>query len=62
MLLTFILIIISIPPPSHSFRLKTSLFCKLTVAFPFFFRTDSMDYPDPGLFTDTSEHTRFFTF
>ena len=49
MLLTFILIIISIPSPSlfHS-RLKTFLFCKSFPPQPFLFfsRTDYMDSPD----------------
>ena len=50
-LLTFILIIISIPSPHHSFTpgLKPSFSVNPsvpTVAFLFFFRTDSKDSPD----------------
>jgi len=48
--LTVILIIISFPPPTHSFhsRLKTFLFCKSFPLQPFFFffRTDYLDSPD----------------
>ena len=49
MLLTFILIISSTPlPPLFHFRLKTFLFLQIlsTVAFLFFFMTDSMDSAD----------------
>ena len=48
MLLTFTLIIISIPITPHSFipGLKPSFSALPTVAFPFFFMTDSMDFPD----------------
>ena len=63
MLLTFILIIISIPSPLRSFipGLKSFFSAILpTVAYLFFFSTDSMDSPDclPIL----CEHIRFFYF
>ena len=64
MLLTVILIIIiSIPSTHRSFTPGLNLpFLQilLTAAFLFFFRTDSMVFPGPGLFTDTSEHTVFY--
>ena len=65
MLLTFILINISIPSPlSHSFISGLNiLFLHFlpTVAFLFFFGTDSTDSPD-YVCTDTSEHMFIFYF
>jgi len=55
--LTFILIIVSIPSPSHSFI--PFLQNLPTVAFLFFIRTDSTDSPD---ITDTSERVRVLIF
>jgi len=59
---TFILIIISIPSSPRSFipDLKPSFSANpsRSAAFPFFFRTDNMDFP--RLFTVTSEHVRFY--
>ena len=49
MLLTFILIITSIPSPlTLSFQAQKLFFMQIlpTVAYFFFFRTDSMDFPD----------------
>ena len=64
MLLTFILIISSsIPSPPHSFipGLKPSFSANLSHrCFPFLLQDRLSGFP--GLFTDTSEHTRFFKF
>jgi len=65
MLLTFTLIIISIPSPPHSFipDLKPSFSANPPRrSLPFFFRTDYMDSPLPRLFTVTSEHIPFLLF
>ena len=64
MLLTFILIISSsIPSPPHSFipGLKPSFSANLSHRrFPFLLQDRLSGFP--GLFTDTSEHTRFLNF
>ena len=62
MLLTFILIIISIPSfLTLSFHAKTLLFCKsVSRSLPFLLQ--DLLHGFRGLFTDTSEHIRFFTF
>ena len=48
MLLTFVLIIISIPPPSLFHHVLKTFFLQIlpTVAYLFFFRTDSTDSAD----------------
>ena len=64
MLLTFILIIISIPSPPHSFipDLKPSFSAYPPHhSLPFFFRTDYI-HGFPRLFTVTSEHIRFLLY
>jgi len=66
MLLTFILIIISIPSPPHSFIPGLSenfpfLQILPTVPFLYFFRTDSM-HGFPRLLTTTSEYMHFLHF
>jgi len=60
MLLTFILIIISIPSPTHSFipGLKPSFSANPSHRSLPILLQDRLH----GLFTDTSEHIRFFLF
>ena len=63
MLLTFILIIISIPSPTHSFipDLKPSFSANPSLSsLPFLLQGCLHGFP--GLFTDTSEHIRFLLF
>jgi len=64
MLLTFILIIISIPSPPHSFIPRSNLpFSASPSPLPFFLLQDlGLLHGLPGLFTYTSEHIRFFYF
>ena len=62
MLLTFILIIISIPSPPHSFIPRSNLpFSASPSPLPFFLLQDLL-HRLPGLFTYTSEHIRFLLF
>ena len=63
MLLTFILIIISIPSPPHSFipGLKPSFFVNPSHRCLPFLLPDWL-HGFPGLFTDTSVHIRFLLF
>ena len=63
MLLTFILIITTIPSPLHSFipGLKPSFSANPSHRSLAFLLQDRL-HGFPGLFTDTSEHICFFTF
>ena len=62
-LLTFILIIISLPSPTHSFipGLKPSFSANPSHRSLFLLLQEGL-HEFPGPFTDTSEHIRFFTF
>ena len=60
MLLTFMLIFISIPSPPHSFIPASFSANSSHRSLPFLLQDRLHGFP--GLFTDTSEHIRFFYF